>query len=50
MSLQWTLGDPITIYGIPVEQVFIYSFFFVHITEDLTWATHTEAMVKKVHH
>lgn len=44
MSLQWTLGDPITIYGIPVEQVFIY--IFVHITEDLTWATHTEAMVK----
>uniref|UniRef100_A0A8C9VFB8 Reverse transcriptase domain-containing protein n=1 Tax=Scleropages formosus TaxID=113540 RepID=A0A8C9VFB8_SCLFO len=40
---------PITISGSPVERVTSFKFLGVHITEDLTWTTHTNAVVKKAH-
>ncbi len=40
---------PITIDKTPVERVNSYKFLCVHITEDLTWSTHTDAVLKKSH-
>ncbi len=34
----------------PVEQVNSFKFLGVHITEDLTWSAHTDAVLKKAHH
>ncbi|MCI4375089.1 hypothetical protein PGIGA_G00105110 [Pangasianodon gigas] len=39
----------ITIDGTQVERVSSFKFLGVHITEDLTWSTQTEAVVKKAH-
>ncbi len=33
----------------PVEWVNSFKFFCVHITEDLTWSAHTDAVLKKAH-
>ncbi|XP_051562655.1 uncharacterized protein LOC127446057 [Myxocyprinus asiaticus] len=41
--------SPITINGAPVERVSNFKFLGVHITEELTWSGHTEAVVKKAH-
>ncbi len=38
---------PITIDKTPVEWVNSFKFLCVHITEDLTWSTHTDAVLKK---
>ncbi len=40
---------PITIDKTPVERVNRFKFFGVHITEDLTWSAHTDAVLKKAH-
>ncbi len=40
---------PITIDKTPVERVNGFKFLGVHITEDLTWSTHTDAVLKKTH-
>ncbi len=40
---------PITIDKTPVERVNSFKFLSVHITEDLTWSTHTDALLKKTH-
>ncbi len=40
---------PITIDKTPVERVNSYKFLGVHITEDLTWSTHTDAVLNKSH-
>ncbi len=40
---------PITIDKTPVEQVKSFKFLGVHITEDLTWSAHTDAVLKKAH-
>ncbi len=40
---------PITIDKTPVEQVSSFKFLGVHITEDLTWSAHTDAVLKKAH-
>ncbi len=40
---------PITINKTPVERVNSFKFLCVHITEDLTWSTNTDAVLKKVH-
>ncbi len=40
---------PITIDKTPVEWVNSFKFLCVHITEDLTWSTHTDAVLKKSH-
>ncbi len=40
---------PITIDKTPVERVYSFKFLSVHITEDLTWSTHTDAVLKKSH-
>ncbi len=40
---------PITIDKTPVEWVNSFKFLGVHITEDLTWSTHTDAVLKKTH-
>ncbi len=38
---------PITIDKTPVERVNSFKFLGVHITEDLTWSAHTDAVLKK---
>ncbi len=38
---------PITIDKTPVERVNRFKFIGVHITEDLTWSAHTDAVLKK---
>lgn len=38
---------PITIDKTPVEQVSSFKFLGVNISEDLTWSTHTDAVLKK---
>ncbi len=40
---------PITIDKTPVERVSSFKFLCVHITEDLTWSAHTDAVLKKAH-
>ncbi len=40
---------PISIDKIPVERVNSFKFLGVHITEDLTWSAHTDAVLKKAH-
>ncbi len=40
---------PITIDKTPVERVTSFNFLGVHITEDLTWSAHTDAVLKKAH-
>ncbi len=40
---------PITIDKTPVERVNGFKFLSVHITEDLTWSAHTDAVLKKSH-
>ncbi len=40
---------PITIDKTPVERVNCFKFLGIHITEDLTWSTHTDAVLKKTH-
>ncbi len=40
---------PITIDKTPVEQVNCFKFLGVHITKDLTWSAHTDAVLKKAH-
>ncbi len=40
---------PITIEKTPVERVNSFKFLGVHITEDLTWSAHTDAVLKKSH-
>ncbi len=40
---------PITIDKTPVERVDSFKFLGVHITEDLTWSAHTDAVLKKAH-
>ncbi len=40
---------PITIDKTPVERVNSFKFLCVHITEDLTWSAHTDAVLKKAH-
>ncbi len=39
----------ITIDKTPVERVNGFKFLGVHITEDLTWSAHTDAVLKKTH-
>ncbi len=39
----------ITIDKTPVERVYSFKFLGVHITEDLTWSAHTDAVLKKAH-
>ncbi len=39
----------ITIDKTPVERVNSFKFLGVHITEDLTWSAHTDAVLKKTH-
>ncbi len=51
-SWWWISGDraentPIA--KTPVEQVNSYKFLCVHVTEDLTWSAHTDAVLKKAH-
>ncbi len=38
---------PIIIDGTPVDRVSSFKFLGVHITEDLTWSAHTDAVLKK---
>ncbi len=40
---------PIAIDKTPVERVNSFKFLGVHVTEDLTWSTHTDAVLKKTH-
>ncbi len=40
---------PITIDKTPVERVNSFKFLGVHITEELTWSAHTDAVLKKAH-
>ncbi len=40
---------PITIDKTPVERVSSFKFLCIHITEDLTWSAHTDAVLKKAH-
>ncbi len=40
---------PISIDKTPVERVNSFKFLGVHITEDLTWSAHTDAVLKKTH-
>ncbi len=40
---------PITINKTPVERVNSFKFLGVHITEDLTWSAHTDAVLRKTH-
>ncbi len=40
---------PITIDKTPVERVSSFKFLGIHITEDLTWSAHTDAVLKKAH-
>ncbi len=40
---------PITIDKTPVERVNSFKFLGIHITEDLTWSAHTDAVLKKAH-
>ncbi len=40
---------PFTIDKTPVERVSSFKFLGVHITEDLTWSAHTDAVLKKAH-
>ncbi len=40
---------PSTIDKTPVERINSFKFFGVHITEDLTWSAHTDAVLKKAH-
>ncbi len=40
---------PISIDKTPVERVNSFKFLGVHITEDLTWSAHTDAVLKKAH-
>ncbi len=40
---------PISIGKTPVERVNSFKFLGVHITEDLTWSAHTDAVLKKSH-
>ncbi len=40
---------PISIDKTPVERVNSFEFLCVHITEDLTWSAHTDAVLKKAH-
>ncbi len=40
---------PITINKTHVERVNSFKFLGVHITEDLTWSAHTDAVLKKAH-
>ncbi len=40
---------PIPIDKTPVERVNSFKFLCVHITEDLTWSAHTDAVLKKAH-
>ncbi len=40
---------PITIDKTPVERVSSFKFLGVHISEDLTWSAHTDAVLKKAH-
>ncbi len=40
---------PISIDKTPVERVNSFKFLGVHITEDLTWSSHTDAVLKKSH-
>ncbi len=40
---------PITIDKTPVERVNSFKFLGVHITENLTWSAHTDAVLKKAH-
>ncbi len=53
-SWWWISGDraentPISIDKTPVERVNSFKFLCVHITEDLTWSAHTDAVLKKAH-
>ncbi len=41
---------PITIDKTPVERVNSFKFLCIHITKDLTWSAHTDAVLKKAHH
>ncbi len=41
--------EHITIYKSNVERVNSFKFLGVHITEDLTWSAHTDAVLKKAH-
>ncbi len=40
---------PFTIDKTPVERLSSFKFLGVHITEDLTWSAHTDAVLKKAH-
>ncbi len=40
---------PITIDKTPVERVNSFKFLGIHITENLTWSAHTDAVLKKAH-
>ncbi len=40
---------PITIDKTPVERVNSFKFLGIHITEDLTWSAHIDAVLKKAH-
>ncbi len=42
-------NTPITIDKTPVERVTSFKFLGVHITENLTWSAHTDAVLKKAH-
>ncbi len=46
---QSRVHTPITIDKTPVERVSSFKFLSVHITEDLTWSAHTDAVLKKAH-
>ncbi len=46
---QSRVHTPITINKTPVERVNSFKFLGVHITEDLTWSAHTDAVLKKAH-
>ncbi len=42
-------NTPISIDKTPVERVNSFKFLGIHITEDLTWSAHTDAVLKKSH-
>ncbi len=46
---QSRVHTPISIDKTPVERVNSIKFLGVHITEDLTWSAHTDAVLKKAH-
>ncbi len=46
---QSRVHTPISIDKTPVERVNSFKFLGVHITEDLTWSAHTDAVLKKAH-